>query len=46
MGLLPLGIDGLKTYWDLDMEEAKEGTGGSRKISSRFWFYPVLLRWR
>jgi tetratricopeptide (TPR) repeat protein len=42
MGLLPPGIPGLETYWNLGMEEAKKGTGGSRKISSRFWFYPVL----
>ncbi len=42
MGLLPSGIPGLKTYWDLGMEKAKEGAAGSQKISSRFWFYPVL----
>lgn len=42
MGLLEAGLPGLKTYWDLGMERAKEGTGGSHKISSRFWFYPVL----
>ena len=42
MGLLAPGIPGLKTYWDLGMERAKEGAGGSHKINSRFWFYPVL----
>ncbi|HAV42563.1 TPA: hypothetical protein DCX15_00900, partial [bacterium] len=46
MGLLSPGIPVLKTCWDLWMEEAKEGakrdTGGSRKIGSRSWFYPVL----
>jgi tetratricopeptide (TPR) repeat protein len=42
MGLLHSGIPSFKIYWDLGMEKAKEGTGGSHKISSRFWFYPVL----
>lgn len=42
MGLLPSGVPGLKTYWDLGMERAKHGSGGSYKIGSRFWFYPVL----
>ena len=42
MGLLPSGVPGLKTYWDLGMEKAKERSGGSHKIGSRFWFYPVL----
>ncbi|MCK4245543.1 MAG: tetratricopeptide repeat protein, partial [Candidatus Omnitrophica bacterium] len=42
MGLLPSGVPGLKTDWDLGMERAKEAPGGSYKISSRFWFYPVL----
>ena len=42
MGLLPSGVQGLETYWDLGMERAKHGSGGSHKIGSRFWFYPVL----
>lgn len=42
MGLLPSGVAGLKTYWDLGMERARERSGGSHKINSRFWFYPVL----
>jgi tetratricopeptide (TPR) repeat protein len=42
MRLLPSGVQGFKTYWDLGMERLKEGTGGSFNISSRFWFYPVL----
>jgi tetratricopeptide (TPR) repeat protein len=41
MGLLPSGFPGLKTYWDLSMEKSKEITR-SHRISSRFWFYPVL----
>ena len=42
MGLLPSGVAGLATYWDLGMERAKERSGSSHKIGSRFWFYPVL----
>ena len=42
MGLLPSGVQGLKTYWDLGMERVKHGSGSSHKIGSRFWFYPVL----
>ncbi len=37
MGLKPSGVPGLQTYWDRAMEG-----GDSHKISSRFWFYPVL----
>ena len=42
MGLLSPGVPGLKTYWDLGMEEATHGSMGEREIGSRFWFYPVL----
>lgn len=42
MGLLPTGVPGLKSYWDLGMERVREDTIESSKIRSRFWFYPVL----
>jgi len=42
MGLLAAAVPGLNTYWDLNVERAKQGQGGSQKIGSRFWFYPVL----
>jgi hypothetical protein len=42
MGLLPAGLRGLQTYWDVGMERTKASAIESFKISSRFWFYPVL----
>jgi tetratricopeptide (TPR) repeat protein len=41
MGLLPVGLPGFATYWDVGMEMAQRQPVASHKISSRFWFYPV-----
>ncbi len=37
MGLAAIGVTGISSYWDLSTREM-----GSRRISSRFWFYPLL----
>lgn len=42
MGLLPPGVPGLKSGWDLGMERAKQQTSKNYQIMSRFWFYPML----
>jgi tetratricopeptide (TPR) repeat protein len=42
MGLLPSGIPGFKTYWDLGMERAKRGIWRTYNIYSRVWFYPII----
>jgi len=41
MGLLPAGIPGLPTYWELGLDRGQERPGDSLKSSARFWFYPV-----
>lgn len=41
MGLIPSGVPGLKSDWDLFTEWAQRQSGRTR-INSRFWFYPVL----
>jgi len=40
MGLLPIGVPAVKSYWETSTEDAK--TTKRSAISSRFWFYPVL----
>ncbi|MCR4321534.1 MAG: tetratricopeptide repeat protein [Candidatus Brocadiaceae bacterium] len=42
MGLIPSGVPGLKTNWELSFEEAKKNPKDNSRINSRFWFYPVL----
>jgi len=46
MGLLESGVPGLKTDWDLSVEEIKQGRyeGKHWSIGARFWFYPVQPR--
>jgi tetratricopeptide (TPR) repeat protein len=42
MGLAEPGIDSFRTGWDRDVEEIEIGRlPGRRKVSSRFWFYPI-----
>jgi tetratricopeptide (TPR) repeat protein len=42
IGLLPLGIPGLMSSWERGEESLKTSPKRSFKITSRFWFYPVL----
>jgi len=43
MRLETLPVEGLKTYFDLAVEEANR-SGGGGQVASRFWFYPALNR--
>lgn len=38
-----LPLERIKTYYDLSIEDAKKNKGYSR-VSSRFWFYPIVNR--
>ena len=42
MGLLPSGVDGLRTYWDLSVEEIRQKPSKQWKIESRIWLYPIV----
>jgi hypothetical protein len=42
IGFSPTGVENVPSYWDLSTETSGASPGRTRKISSRFWFYPVL----
>ena len=43
MGLISPSVVGVKTYWDLSIEQIRtERAKKERKINSRFWFYPIM----
>ena len=42
MGLMPAGVAGVRTYWDLSTKQrGNRQAREERKVISRFWFYPV-----
>ena len=42
LSLEKLPINNLKSYFDLSTEQARNSGASSTKVSSRFWFYPII----
>ncbi|NLH72788.1 MAG: tetratricopeptide repeat protein [Verrucomicrobia bacterium] len=44
LSLVPGGVPGLRTYWDVALEEARQGGPARTEVLSRFWYFPVVAR--
>ncbi|MCJ7728516.1 MAG: tetratricopeptide repeat protein [Sedimentisphaerales bacterium] len=41
LGIVPAGISGFESYWEIGLKILEESPGLERRVLSRFWFYPV-----
>jgi len=44
LGLQPARVRGLRTYFELAVEEARQAGWRRTEVNSRFWYYPTVAR--